>query len=68
MTTASVYVACDTYTSVDFLPSPHICPEDGECKGHQKVEETQHKMRLSNEVTGTTQATANINTISYVNK
>jgi hypothetical protein len=52
-----VYVACDTYISVDFLLSPHIYPEDGECRGHQNVEEFQHKMRLSKEVTGMTQAT-----------
>jgi len=37
-------------------------------EGTKKVEEIRHRMRLSNEVTGMMQATANINKRPYVNK
>jgi hypothetical protein len=63
-----VYVACETYISVDDLLSPQIYPEDGESRGQQKVEEFHHKVQLSNEVTGMMKATANMNTRFYVIK
>jgi hypothetical protein len=33
---ASVNVDCETYISVDFVLSPQIYPEDGECRGPPK--------------------------------
>jgi hypothetical protein len=55
-----VHVACKGYISVDLLLSLHIYPKDGDCRGHKMVEEFQYTMRLSNKVTGKTQATDSI--------